>query len=244
MKSLSKLKFSFECDACDREWIIKGIWNLFCKVCKKFYKPIDSKPYKICEDKIEDIQCIFKEFQADNHRITFIDPIKNFSKCSICKIYIQGFLFSKFFCTKCNYNETLDGLQKISNEKCFCGIHLLNHDYTKELSIISNISNVNFSANFICNNKSCNNIWVNNSIKFSGIENIIYDYCEKCKIKMTPFNIQIRKCRKINFYKNKLYYYDSETEYSEYTSDSDLIEELDINNAIDECSESSIESDI
>lgn len=63
--------------------------------------------------------------------------------------------------------------------------------------------------------------------------NNLTDECEQCQKNVNPFNIQIRKYKKIQFDKNKFFYYDSETEYSDYTSDSDLVQESDVNDSID-----------
>lgn len=166
MTSLSQLKFSYECDDCDREWIDIGICNLFCRKCNKFYEPLKPKSNSVYETfSIENFSCFCKENLTNNDSRTSLDPTKTFAKCRFCENYVQGLLYSEFYCCKCKYEETLDGLQRHSNEKCFCGNHLVNVDYKKEFAIISKIPNVSFNANFICAKKSCINVWVLNEVR-------------------------------------------------------------------------------
>ena len=106
MTWLFKLKFSFESNACDREFFVSGTTNIFFKECNIFYKPIKQKNTSFDENSTEDLNSTCRELLMTKNSKTTIDPSKNLSKCIHYKVYVQGFLYSEFFCCKCQYKET------------------------------------------------------------------------------------------------------------------------------------------
>jgi hypothetical protein len=174
------MKFSHECCQCFSEWKEQGINHLYCKECACFYNPNKVNSDLKREDSAStNLSCICNSFEKDDckENVKEIKSLKTYSKCDNCDLFIQGFFYSEFFCDVCKYKENIDGLQDISNNKCFCSKYLKNENYEKEIEFIG--SNKKLVLNFVCNKNNCLNIWSSNPVLIAN-DNLNY-FSEECR---------------------------------------------------------------